>query len=246
MSQQCPNCQTSLLGDYCHTCGQRRIDGRLTTAEFFTDVLRRVFRFDRAFATTFLGMLRAPGDTVLAQLEGRRKGLLDPLHFFFSSVFIQFAIGAFTRYVAPLVGRDSALGWVERVGGVVALKILVILWVASIWGLLFRRIRYNMAEIYVFATYVFGTTGLLWAVVPVVDLLVPFPLGASTLVVAAVTLSIEVGYTTYAVVRFARLPWPVSFARVAVVLTVGYGALVGLVGLQETVDLMLPPMARRD
>jgi hypothetical protein len=233
-----------LLGEYCHACGQRRIAGRLTTAEFFTDVLRRVFRFDQAFATTFLGMLRAPGATVIAQLEGRRKGLLDPFHFFFSSVFFQFAIGAFTRYVAPIVGRDSALGWAERVGGVVALKVLVILWVASIWGLLFRRVRYNMAEIYVFATYVFGTTGLLWAAIPIIDLLVPFPLGTSAFVVAAVTLSIEVGYTTYAVVQFAELSWAVSFARVAVVLAVGYGVLMGAVGLEQTVELLLPPMAR--
>jgi uncharacterized protein DUF3667 len=242
MSQQCPNCGTALVGDYCHGCGQRRIVDRLTVGDFLGDVGRRVFRFDVAFARTFWGMLRAPGTLVDDYLSGRRARLVDPIHFFISSVFIQVLINAFTRAVAPLLLRTSALSWIERLGGVVAVKILVIFWMASIWHLLFRPVRYNLAEIYVFATYVFGATGLLWAVVPLIDLLVPAPLGASPLVVSSITLAIEVGYTSYAVAHFARLPLWNSALRVSAVLAVGYGALVGLVGLDRAIVLLLPPM----
>jgi hypothetical protein len=242
MSEHCPNCLTPLVGEFCHACGQRRLAQRLTVRAYIDDVLRRVFRFDRAFVHTAWGMLRAPGASVANFIEGRRGRMLDPLHFFISSVFIQFVIAGVTRAIAPLVFRESALGWLERLGGVVAFKILIIFWVASIWRLLFRQIRYNLAEIYVFATYVFGTTGLLWAVVPIIDLIMPLPLGRDPIVVAGVTVGIELAYTSYAVAQFARLPWWRSVLRVTVVLAVGYGSLVGIVGFQRAIALLLPPM----
>jgi hypothetical protein len=242
MSEHCPNCNTPLFGEFCHACGQRQLAGRLTLNAFFDDVLRRVFRFDRAFVRTAWRMLRSPGTLVSDYLGGRRGLLLDPLHFFISSVFVQFVVAAATRAIAPLVFRESALGWLERLGGIVAIKILIIFWIASIWRLLFRPIRYNLAEIYVFATYVFGTTGLLWAFVPIVDLIVPFPLGESPLVVSTVTLGIELVYTSHAVSQFARLPLWQSALRVGIVLAVGYGTLVAIVGIERAIVFLLPPM----
>ena len=242
MTELCPNCGTALVGEYCHGCGQRRVDARLTVRDFINDVVRRVFRFDKAFALTAWDMLRAPGKLVSDYIDGRRRGRIDPIHFFISSVFVQVVIAAFTRAVAPFVFRASALGWLERLGGVVAVKILIIFWLASIWHVLFRPVRYNLAEIYVFATYVFGTIGLLWAFVPIIDLLVPLPLGESPGIVAAVTLGIEILYTSYAVCQFGRLPGWMALLRVGLVLTIGYGALVGLVGLEQAIVLLLPPM----
>jgi hypothetical protein len=239
--EQCANCATPLMGDYCHACGQRRVR-RLTVAEFADDVLRRVFRFDRALAHTFWQLLRAPGRLAADYIEGRRRGILDPIHYFISSVFIQFMIAALTRAIAPIIERSSALTWLERLGGIVAVKILIILWMASIWRLLFRAVRYNLAEVFVFATYVYGTIGILWAVVPLLDLLVPAPLGASNLMVTVVLAAIEVIYLTHAVAQFARLPHWLSFMRVSVVLTVGYTVLVALVGIERLAVLLLPPL----
>jgi hypothetical protein len=242
MSDHCPNCSTTLIGEYCHACGQRRLGGRLTVRDFLDEVVRRVFRFDKAFALTFWDMLRSPGPLVADYLEGRRKGRIDPIHFFISSVFVQIVIAGFTRAVAPLVLRTSAFGWLERLGGVVAVKILIIFWMASIWHLLFRPVRYNLAEIYVFATYVFGALGLLWAAVPIVDLLVPWQLGANPSVVVVVMIGIEIAYTSYAVKQFARLPALVAFLRVGIVLAIGYGVLAGFAGVERAIALLLPPM----
>jgi hypothetical protein len=239
--EQCANCATPLIGEYCHACGQRRVR-RLTVAEFVDEVLRRVFRFDRALAHTFWQLLRAPGRLAADYLEGRRQGILDPIHYFISSVFIQFVIAALTRMIAPLVERASALSWLQQVGGIVTVKILIIFWMAAIWRLLFRAVRYNFAEVLVFSTYVYGTLGLLWAVVPLLDLLVPLSLGANDVTVTVVLTAIEVIYITHAVAQFARLPHWLSFARVTAVLTIGYALLVALVGLERVVVLLLPPM----
>jgi Protein of unknown function (DUF3667) len=238
---QCANCAAPLIGEYCHVCGQRRLE-RLTLRVFLEDVLRRVFRFDKVLAQTFWRMLAGPGAVAADYLEGRRRGILDPIHYFISSVFIQFVIAAVTQAAAPLVERPSALSWVERIGGIVAVKILIIFWMASIWRLLFRAVRYNLAEVYVFATYVYATIGLLWALVPLVDLAVPAPLGANGWTVTGVTMAIEVAYVTYAVRAFARLPLWLSLLRVSVVLAIGYALLALLVGAEDVIELLLPPM----
>ena len=81
-----------------------------------------------------------------------------------------------------------------------------------------------------------------WAMVPLLDLLVPWSLGANDLTVTIVTTAIEVLYITHAVAQFARLPHWLSFARVTNSAHDWYAVLVGLVGLERLVVLLLPPM----
>jgi hypothetical protein len=242
---RCASCGAHLIGDYCHACGQRRAAGRITVGAFIGDVARRVFRFDRAFALTFWRMLCAPGGLVRDYLAGRRQGYLDPIQYFISSVFVQFCVAATTREFAPLLNRLSAINWLESLTGVVAVKILIIFWMGTLWRLLFRPIRYTLGEIYVFATYAFATTGLLWALLPVVDLIVPYPLGANPVWVAITSAVTEAAYLTYAVRRFSLLPLSTCLFRVGSVLALGYSLLAVFVGLEHTVHWMLPPLSPR-
>src|SRR5580700_5848074 len=80
MQPDCSNCGAALTGEFCAACGQRRLE-RLTLGGFATDVVRRVFRFDKALAVTVWRMLREPGRLVNDYLAGRRSGYLDPLHY---------------------------------------------------------------------------------------------------------------------------------------------------------------------
>ena len=208
-------------------------------------MLRRVFRFDKAFAVTVWRMLREPGQLVPDYLAGRRAGYLDPIHYLFSSVFVQVVVGSFTLLVAPAVGRTSAYGWLGRLGGVVAIKALTIFWMGTVWRVLFRPLRYNLAEIYVFAMYAFGTTGLLWALLPLADLAVPYPLGANPLTVLGVTLGVEVAYMTYAIWQFSGLALWECAVRVTVVLVVGYALLIGLIGTDQVAHILLPALQLR-
>lgn len=240
---RCPGCGAQLLGEFCHACGQR-LEGRVTVAAFTADVARRVFRFDKAFAVTFWQMLRAPGRLVQDYLAGRRQGYLDPIQYFISSVFVQVCVAALTRQFAPLLNRMSAVNWLESLTGVVAVRILIIFWMGGLWRLLFRPIRYNLGEVYVFAAYGFATTGLLWALLPVIDLIVPYPLGANSLLVATVSAVIEAAYLTYAVRRFSELPLGTCLFRVTTVLALGYLLLAGIVGLERTAHWLLPPLQR--
>jgi Protein of unknown function (DUF3667) len=245
MQQRCSNCGTALTGEYCAACGQRRLAGRLTLASLATEVVRRVFRFDRAFAVTVWRMLREPGRLVPDYLAGRRAGYLEPIQYLISSVFVQFLVATLTERLAPAVGRASAYGWLGRLSGVLAIKVLMIFWMATLWRLMFRSTRYNLAEIYVFAMYAFGTLGLLWTVPPLVDLTLPYQLGADPVIVLLVTFAIEVSYLTYAVWQFGNIPVWICGFRVAVVLVVGDALLTWVAGPDYLAHLLLPTLHLR-
>jgi hypothetical protein len=240
MAQYCSSCGAALTGEYCAACGQRRLAGRLTLPQLASEVGRRVLRFDKAFALTVWRMLREPGRLVPDYLAGRRAGYLDPIQYLLSCVFVQLAVTGFTHWAAPAWQRDSALRWLGQLGGVAAIKVFTIFLMGALWRVLFRPLRYNLAEIYVFAMYAFGTTGLLWALLPLADLAVPYPLGASAVTVLAVTLAVEVLYMTYAIWQFSALPLWQCGARVLLVLLAGYALLIGVLGAQPVAHLLLP------
>jgi hypothetical protein len=233
---KCGRCDTLLVGEYCHACGQHRVRGRLTLRLFLTDVMRRILRLDKDFVVTFWRTLWGPGALTNDYLAGRRRDILDPLHYFVSSVFAQFVVSSITRALAPLINRESAMSWLGALGGIVAIKLGLILWAGGLWRLMFRSRTTNLAEIYVFTTYAASTTGLLWALLPLVDLLVPFDLARSEASVASITLGIEVIYVTYAVHDWLpRSLWRV-FLGVASVLFVGYAILAAVLGVDQAVS----------
>ena len=233
---QCGTCATLLIGEYCHGCGQRRLSGRLTGRAFIADVVKRVMRVDVAFVVTFWRSLRAPGRLVNDYLGGRRAGMLDPLHYFISSVFIQIIVSGITTAVAPLVEHDSATSWLGQLGGMVAIKILFILWAGTLWRAVFRSREFGLGEIYVFTTYAMATTGVLWSLLPIADLLLPVVLARSEEWVAAVTLGIEVIYLTYAVRDWMkRSVWQVLLG-VSSILLAGYSILAYFIGVDHAVS----------
>lgn len=90
----------------------------------------------------------------------------------------------------------------------------------------------------------FATTGLLWALLPVIDLLVPYPLGANALLVATMSTLIEAAYLTYAVRGFSQLPFGTCLFRVTTVLALGYLLLAGIVDLEHAAHWMALPLQR--
>jgi len=230
------------VGDYCHSCGQQRIKYRLTLREFYGDLARRVLRFDRALLTTLSRALRAPGVLAEDYLAGRRKGILDPIHYYVSSIFMQLIAAGLTRLGAPLLDRPSALNWLGTIGGIVAFRMIVALWMGTLWRLLYGPMRHNLAEALVFSLYAFGTIGNLWALLPLIDLAVPVALGASRAAVLGVCLTIELAYLTFGVRDFGGHSLRSALWRVALVLVIGYATLYILARFLGIAEVMLPPV----
>lgn len=235
----CPNCGTQFLGPYCHECGQKRIDTKLSISEFAGDIGRRVFRFDKAFAVTTWRALREPGVLAHDYLSGRRKRILDPLYYLFSSMFVQIVVASLIRAAAPVVGDPTATHWLARVGGVASLRIFMALWLSTLWALIFRIRRHTLAEAYVLGIYLFGTLGLLWMLLPLIDLIIPLSLGANGSAVIWTTFLIEWVYIAYGAHDFTRGSWWLSALRTTVVLAVGYGIPVAIVGVPRAMSLLV-------
>jgi len=93
--ETCPNCSTSLLGNHCHECGQKRIDANEYSLKRFigraindfTDLeSNKIFR-------TLSAMIVRPGLLAAEYLAGRRGRHLGPLKFYlaFSAIYFLFA-----------------------------------------------------------------------------------------------------------------------------------------------------------
>lgn len=94
---QCRNCQASLEGAYCPTCGQRNIDLERPIWSLIGDVLKEIFELDGRSALTVKTLFRDPGMLTYEFLAGRRRAYTSPLRLYLAisiSFFILFAWAA--------------------------------------------------------------------------------------------------------------------------------------------------------
>lgn len=86
----CLNCGTSLLGAYCHQCGQIAHVHR-TLGAFFHDLLHRVLHFEGKIWRTLPLLIWKPGQLTREYVDGRRARYVSPIALFLFSVFLMFA-----------------------------------------------------------------------------------------------------------------------------------------------------------
>jgi uncharacterized protein DUF3667 len=239
---RCGSCGTALLGKYCHECGQQRIEHRLTTREFTEKFAKYMMKFDKAFLLTLWRAVRAPGELARDYLAGRRAAIVDPIRYFLATVFLQFLIATLAHYLSSAIQRPAFADTLGAVGKLVGLKFGVILLSAAIWRVIVRRNKYTTAEIAVFTIYCFSTLGLLWAVLPLFEVLLGLPLSGHRNVTIAVVLLFAAVYLTFGIRDFARAPlWSAAISAVAA-MGLAYGTVVILVGIRRSLESLAPTL----
>lgn len=85
----CSNCQSSLDGEYCSTCGQRNLDLEKSIWSLLGAVISETFEVDGRAALTVKTLFRHPGMLTGEFLAGRRVAYSPPLRLYlvFSVVF---------------------------------------------------------------------------------------------------------------------------------------------------------------
>ncbi|MGB8510908.1 MAG: DUF3667 domain-containing protein [Pyrinomonadaceae bacterium] len=69
------------MGDFCHACGEKRVDARdLTVKHFATDAMRELTSLDSKLLRTLAALLFKPGFLTLEWIAGRRNRYLKPLN----------------------------------------------------------------------------------------------------------------------------------------------------------------------
>ena len=144
-----------------------------------------------ASCDTIRRCLTWPGGVATDYLEGRRSKIVDPLQYFAACVFVQYVLAWAARKLTELTGQESLLNWQEHFSGFIAGRFLFIFWFGTLWYLMFPRGARKLSEIYVFATYAFPTVGLLWSVLPFIDLMVPVELGVTRGIVLWTKFAVE-------------------------------------------------------
>jgi hypothetical protein len=237
---RCGSCGTLLVGKYCHECGQSRVEHRLTTREFTENFAHYMLKFDRAFVSTLWRAARAPGELARDYLAGRRAGILDPIRYFLATVFLQFLIAALTRLLASAIDRPAFADTLGAVGHLVAIKFAVILLSAAVWRLLARRDNFTTAEVAVFAIYSFATLGLLWAMLPLFEVLLHLPLSSHRIATIVVVMLLAAVYLTFGIRDFARVSFRGAALSAVCAMGLAYGLVAAVIGIARSIDFIAP------
>lgn len=91
--ETCQNDGTALVGDYCHTCGQRADEPRRVVIGLVQDFLVDTLAIDGKLARTIFLLLIRPGRLARRYLDGQRVRYSPPFRLYlFTSVFFFFAL----------------------------------------------------------------------------------------------------------------------------------------------------------
>ena len=94
--KNCLNCQATLVGRYCHVCGQENLEPKETVWHLVSHFFNDITHFDGKFFATVNYLLRKPGLLPMEYIKGRRMSYLNPIrmYVFTSAIFfvIMFAL----------------------------------------------------------------------------------------------------------------------------------------------------------
>jgi hypothetical protein len=170
----CDNCETVLIGEYCHVCGQHRLQGNeLTVRHALSVASSDVLHLESKTLRSMLLLFR-PGWLAAEYLAGRRARYTSPLKLYFACAGIFFVFAAITGIsferlmedpmFAQIVNADIAarniprseyaVRFDARVQGIYTLSLgASVLGGAGMLALLFRRQRRPFGAHIVFELY---------------------------------------------------------------------------------------------
>ena len=87
--KNCLNCQSEVVGRYCHKCGQENLEPKETVWHLVQHFFNDITHFDGKFFETVKFLLRRPGFLSLEYMRGRRMAYLNPIrmYVFTSAIF---------------------------------------------------------------------------------------------------------------------------------------------------------------
>lgn len=177
MSSRCLNCQAALRSPYCGQCGQSAKVHRFTLAGLLHDVPHAVFHVERGIVPTLGGLLRRPGATINAYLDGERARYFNPL------TLLVLCAGAYAALynqpwlhgvLDPVLDPSSRsmfstlLAWATRWYSLILLASVPLMGLLN-W-LFYRRHERNIAEHMVVMAYT-NAVGTLLMILPLYPLL---------------------------------------------------------------------------
>ncbi len=87
--KNCLNCDTTVVGKFCHNCGQENIEPKETVWHLISHFLEDITHFDGKFFTSLKDLILKPGFLSKQYIIGRRASYLNPIrmYLFTSAIF---------------------------------------------------------------------------------------------------------------------------------------------------------------
>lgn len=90
--KNCLNCGTTVIGKYCHNCGQKNIEPKESLWQLIAHFFNDITHFDGKFFSTLKDLLVKPGFLSKEYITGRRAAYLNPVRMYIFTSFIFFLI----------------------------------------------------------------------------------------------------------------------------------------------------------
>ena len=110
----CANCETVLLGSWCHFCGQSAHDFHRHAHHLIAETFESVFHADGRLWVTLRRLVFDPGRLTRDYIDGHRMPQIPPLRLFLVAMFVLFLIGGWSGQVAHTNAQLSALSAQDR------------------------------------------------------------------------------------------------------------------------------------
>lgn len=171
----CVSCGGSLLGEFCHGCGQRVQAGRLTVRGIAAHLVTDAFDLNRGLLFTAAALFRRPGEAVREYLAGATVRYTNPVKYLLVlaalSVLMMVRLSVFETQLEMIPGIDSQesahaqqiraelTAWISRHMNLLMIAgVPVIAWLS---GRIFRSAGFTYAEHLVFNVFAYAQMCLL-------------------------------------------------------------------------------------
>lgn len=96
--KNCLNCETEVIGRYCHVCGQENIEPKESFGHLVMHFFEDITHFDGKFFSSVWMLFKKPGFLPKEYMNGRRASYLNPIRMYvFSSAIFFFLFFAFFK-----------------------------------------------------------------------------------------------------------------------------------------------------
>ncbi|MDH7462542.1 DUF3667 domain-containing protein [Chitinophagaceae bacterium 26-R-25] len=96
--KNCLNCETEVIGRYCHVCGQENIEPKESFGHLLMHFFNDITHFDGKFFSSVVMLFKKPGFLAKEYMKGRRASYLNPIRMYvFTSAIFFFLFFAFFK-----------------------------------------------------------------------------------------------------------------------------------------------------
>ncbi len=162
--EHCYNCQSKLIGSYCHTCGQKSTNKRTRFFDVFNALFSGIFSLERGLPGTLFKLVTQPQKVVQSYWKGFRQFYFSPAQMIVYTIFV---LGLHIAFVSPQVlGVNVGITGISKEASSIfnpqlffIILILPLLAVTSF--LTFIKAKKTLAEHFILAIYIFTS----WAII---------------------------------------------------------------------------------